>query len=126
VNQDNISQRPRIRSFPDLLRKEVLAALFSLAVVCILATLIDAPTGGPADPSGLPAENVKAPWIFVGIQQMLRYVSPVVAGVILPLAAVLIIAFLPFVPAGTKRLTAAIFIGLALIALVLTVWGYLA
>jgi quinol-cytochrome oxidoreductase complex cytochrome b subunit len=91
---------------------------------------MDAPTGGPADPSGLPAENVKAPWIFVGIQQTLRYLPAVVAGVMLPLAALLIIALLPFVsfPSASKRgnsgIGAAIFFGLAIITLVFTVWGY--
>lgn len=130
MNQDSTSQAPRIGSFPDLLRKEALAALLSLAALCILAALIDAPTGGPADPSGLSAENVKAPWIFVGIQQMLRYLPAVVAGVMLPLAALLIIGILPFVilrsasKRGNSRIGAAIFFGLTIVMLVLTVWGY--
>jgi hypothetical protein len=124
VNQDHTSQAPRMRSFPDLLRNEVLAALASLAVLCILAALVDAPTGAPADPSGLPAENVKAPWIFVGIQQMLRYLPTVVAGVIFPLIALLITVLIPFVSEAASRLYSAIFFGLAVAALVLTAWGY--
>ncbi|MBI4962622.1 MAG: hypothetical protein HY913_05035 [Desulfomonile tiedjei] len=124
MNQDHTSQTPRIRSFPDLLRKEVLAALAGLAILCVVAAAIDAPTGGPADPSGLPAENVKAPWIFVGIQQMLRHLPAIVAGVLIPLIALLIIAFIPFVSDSATRLRAAIFFGSSIAALVLTVWGY--
>jgi quinol-cytochrome oxidoreductase complex cytochrome b subunit len=124
VTQDNSSESRRISSFPDLLRKEVLAALLSLTALCFLAILIDAPTGGPADPSGLPAEHVKAPWIFIGIQQILRHLPVVVAGVMLPLAAVLIIALLPFVAADRTKLNSGIFFGLVIIMLVLTIWGY--
>ena len=32
--------------------------------------------GGMANPSGVPVENVKAPWIFVGIQEMLLAPEP--------------------------------------------------
>lgn len=125
MTQNNSSQSPRIGSHPDLLRKEFVAALVSLAALCILAALVDAPIGGPADPTGLPAEHVKAPWIFVGIQQLLRYLPAIVAGVIFPVAALLIIALVPFSPSARRRLYAAVFMFLTVTALVLTIWGYL-
>jgi quinol-cytochrome oxidoreductase complex cytochrome b subunit len=77
------------------------------------------------DPSGLPAESVKAPWIFVGIQQMLRYLPAVVAGVALPLAAALIVAVLPFASARRTALNTTVFLVLVVFTLLLTVWGYL-
>ncbi len=125
MTQDNLTQPPRIKSFPDLFRKEALAATCSLVGLCILAVLIDASTGGPVDPSGLPAESVKAPWIFVGIQQMLRYLPAVVAGVALPLAAALIVAVLPFASARRTALNTTVFLVLVVFTLLLTVWGYL-
>ena len=125
MTQNSTSQSPRIGSYPDLLRKEFVATLVSLAALCILAALIDAPVGGPADPAGLPAEHVKAPWIFVGIQQMLRYFPAIVAGVIFPVAALLIIALVPFSSSARRRLCAAVFMFLTVTALVLTIWGYL-
>jgi hypothetical protein len=125
VTQNKTSQPPRIGSYPELLRKEFIAALVSLAALFILAALIDAPVGGPADPSGLPAEHVKAPWIFVGIQQMLRHFPAIIAGVILPTAALLIMALAPFSSPAGRRLYVAIFMFLTVTALSLTIWGFL-
>jgi quinol-cytochrome oxidoreductase complex cytochrome b subunit len=125
VTQNKTSQPPRIGSYPDLLRKEFIAALVSLAALFILAALIDAPVGGSADPAGLPAEHVKAPWIFVGIQQMLRYFPAIIAGVVFPAAALLIIAFAPFSSSARRRLYVSIFMFLTVTALILTIWGYL-
>lgn len=102
----------------------MVAALVGLVALCILAAFIDAPIGGPADPAGLPAEHVKAPWIFVGIQQLLRYLPAIVAGVVFPLAALLIITLVPFSSSARRRLSAAVFIFLTIATLVLTIWGY--
>ena len=65
----------KTRSAPDLVRKEGLAVLISFAALCLLAGLIDAPLDGPADTGGIPSDDVKAPWIFVGIQFMLRHIN---------------------------------------------------
>jgi quinol-cytochrome oxidoreductase complex cytochrome b subunit len=114
-----------MRTVPDLVRKEILAALAGLCTVFLLSVVLNAPLAGPADPAGIPPEHVKAPWIFVGIQQMLRYLPPFVAGVLLPLCALIVVAFLPFVPVG--RLPArTVFFGIVVVCLILTVWGYVA
>ena len=93
-----------------------------------MSAFFNAPLQGPADPSGIPAEDVKAPWIFVGIQQALRYLPALIAGILLPLAAVAALAVTPFLPRETpfqrKALWTLVF-GTALVSLSLTVWGYL-
>jgi hypothetical protein len=119
--QDNME---KVRSFPDLLQKEALAAGLALALVCVIAALWDAPIQAPADPSGIPADNVKAPWIFVGIQQALRHLPALIAGIVLPVTAVLILAFVPFFPEGRRRLGQGLFVVITLAAVALTVWGY--
>ncbi|MGO9572035.1 MAG: hypothetical protein ACLP5H_31320 [Desulfomonilaceae bacterium] len=110
---------------PDLLCKEGLAALIALAAVGLLSALLDAPIEGPADPSGLAAEHVKAPWIFVGIQQMLRYLPPILAGIAVPLGVLLALALVPYAD-GKRTLTRVVFIGIASAVILLTVWGYFA
>jgi len=115
----------RIKAFPDLVRKEAQAAVFALVGVCLLSAILEAPLAGPADPSGAPEQIVKAPWIFVGIQQMLRYLPPVLAGIALPFAALLIATVVPYLPAGRKTV-AAVFFSVIAIGAVLTLWGYLA
>jgi len=121
------SSLPTITSAPDLVRKEVLAALGTLAAVCLVSAWFDAPIEGPADPHGIPAEHVKAPWIFVGIQQMLRWWPPWSAGVLVPGAALFVLALIPFVPqrGSARSLIAAIFFALVFVACALTLWGYL-
>jgi menaquinol-cytochrome c reductase cytochrome b/c subunit len=125
MNQKTPGQPRRIRSVPDLLRKEGLAAMIALAAVGLLSALVDAPLEGPADPSGLAAEHVKAPWIFVGIQQMLRYFPPILAGIVIPLGVLLALALVPYAY-GKRTLTRVVFFGIAATVILLTVWGYVA
>lgn len=115
---------PRIKSVPNLVRKEALVALIAVAVVCLLSALVEAPLQGPADAEGLASFDVKAPWIFVGIQQILKFLPPLLAGVLLPVAAMLVLAAIPFLPVRAT-LRWVIFIGVALAAVALTIWGYL-
>jgi quinol-cytochrome oxidoreductase complex cytochrome b subunit len=116
----------RIKTFPDLVRREVFAAVVAITAVFLLSAVLDAPIGGPADPSGIPAENVKAPWIFVGIQQMLRYLPTMVAGVLVPGAALLGLIAMPFISEKPNLSMRLIFSAIILISLAVTVWGYLA
>ncbi|MFH0826116.1 MAG: hypothetical protein V2B18_25475 [Pseudomonadota bacterium] len=96
-----MNQAPRIKSFPDLVRMEVVAAALSLLAACMLSVLWDAPVQGPADPEAVPAVNVKAPWIFVGIQELLRYMPPFIAGIAIPASVVIFLSALPYI--GTIR-----------------------
>jgi len=108
---------------PDLLRNEAAAALAILAAVCVISALFDAPIEGPVQQGGIPAEHVKAPWIFVGIQQMLRYLPAFIAGILLPLLALSAVSAVPWLKLGHRR-TVLLFSLLASICLIMTVWGY--
>ena len=79
------------------MRNEAIAVVSAITAVLLISAVSDAPIGGPADSSGIPVENVKAPWIFLGIQQMLRYFPAVIGGVIIPLAGLLMLTSIPFV-----------------------------
>lgn len=117
----------KTRSAPDLVRKEGLAVIASFAAVCLLAGLVDAPLDGPADTGGIPSDDVKAPWIFVGIQFMLRHISALIAGIIIPLVLLLTLALIPFLPRKTSYQRSALtvlFLGACAIAVALTIWGY--
>ncbi len=116
----------RIGSVPDLVGKEGLAMLFCSVAIGLVAALYDAPTDGPADTQGIPPEYVKAPWIFVGIQVMLRDLPPGIGGIALPLAALLLVALAPWFPhAGQAGRIArsVVFWGLCMGAWALTAWG---
>jgi len=126
VQPENKDRGATIPSVPDLLRKEVLAAVLSLCAIVLLSVALDAPLQAPADPSGMPPEHVKAPWIFVGIQQMLRYLPALIAGVLLPLAAVAITAVLPNATTRKPRVPILLFFTVWLFLGLVTLWGYFA
>jgi quinol-cytochrome oxidoreductase complex cytochrome b subunit len=66
---------------PDLLLREAVAALCTIAGVFTLSLLVDAPLGPPANP-GLSPNPTKAPWYFAGVQEMLVHFHPTVALVL--------------------------------------------
>jgi len=84
----------RLHTWPYLVRVELIATLIVLLVVTIWAIGIDAPLEQLADPTRTPNPS-KAPWYFLGLQEMLVYFDPWIAGVMLPL---LIIGGLSAIP----------------------------
>lgn len=117
----------RIRSNPDLVAKETVAASLFIAITIIICALWDAPIEAPANPEGIPADNVKAPWIFVGIQFMLVRMDPLISGIIIPFLALVVIAAAPLFPDNTpaRRLGSWLtFHAIIAVSLLLTFAGY--
>ena len=73
----------KIHTWPHLVRVEFLVTIFVLVVLVIWALLLDAPLEEPANPTRTPNPS-KAPWYFLGLQEMLVYFDPWHAGVVLP------------------------------------------
>ena len=73
----------KIHTWPHLTRNEFLCALFVVVVLTLWASLIDAPLESPANPTRTPNPS-KAPWYFLGLQEMLVYFDPWNAGVVMP------------------------------------------
>ncbi|HUW14658.1 MAG TPA: cytochrome b N-terminal domain-containing protein [Anaerolineae bacterium] len=78
-----------------LVRTELTAALLCLAGLIALSILVDAPLGPPADPTAL-ISVPQAPWFFRWVQELLRVASPLLAGVLTPLAVLLLLSILPY------------------------------
>ena len=88
-------------SFPDLVFKELLAVLVATLVLIVWSVKVDAPLKAIADPNW--TENpAKAPWYFVGLQDLLVYFDPWIAGVGAPLLIILGLAFLPYLDPNPK------------------------
>jgi hypothetical protein len=82
--------------WPDLVFKELLAAIGIIVVLIIWALLADAPLRAQADPSW--TENpAKAPWYFLGLQELLVYFDPWLAGVVIPTLIVLGLMAIPYI-----------------------------
>ena len=101
---DGASPRgPLVPTSPDLTRREAAAALVTCAAVLLVAAMADAPLLAPANP-GLSPNPAKAPWYFMGIQELLVHVHPAFGAVALPLLGLAALAALPAL-AGDARPT---------------------
>ena len=74
----------RVQVIPDLLLKEFVTSLVLIAVILFLAIMFDAPLGDRANP-GLSPNPTKAPWYFMGFQEILLHVHPFFAVCVIPL-----------------------------------------
>jgi hypothetical protein len=85
----------QVYTWPDLLYVELIGMMLCTAVLLIWAILFRAPLEQPADPTLAP-NPAKAPWYFVGFQELLVYFDPWIAGVLLPTAIILGLAAIPY------------------------------
>ena len=91
-----------VMSFPHLVVRELIALVgFSLFIV-VISILFDAPLEELANPLKTP-NPAKAPWYFLGLQELLHYYPPLVSGVILPGLAVLGLAVIPYFRINVRR-----------------------
>lgn len=84
---------------PHLTRREGAAALVLLAAVLLSAALADAPLEAQANP-GMSPNPAKAPWYFMGLQELLIHFHPFVAVFVLPLLAAAALVLLPYLRYG--------------------------
>ena len=85
----------QMQTFPEVLfRAAVAIQVLAIALVWI-SLVFNAPLEGLADPSHTP-NPAKAPWYFLGLQEMLHYFPPVVAGVLVPGLVVMALIVIPY------------------------------
>jgi hypothetical protein len=85
-----------LQVWPFLLRVEFLAALIVTLVLMIWSITLNAPLEEPANPNHTMNPS-KAPWYFVGLQEMLVYFDPWFAGVVLPTLIIVGLMVFPYV-----------------------------
>ncbi len=83
-----------VSSWPNLLVAEVAVFMLTLAIVCVYAFALDAPLKEIANPS-VPENPAKAPWYFLGIQELVSY-SAFMGGVGIPTLALIGLIFIPY------------------------------
>ncbi len=84
-----------VLALPHLLFRELAMALALIAFVIALALIFDAPLGDPANP-GMSPNPAKAPWYFLGFQELLLHFDPLFAVVVIPLLALIGLLLLPY------------------------------
>jgi len=91
----------RVHVWPFLVRNEFLCTLICLVLVTIWSIVINAPLEEPANPANTPNPS-KAPWYFLGLQEMLVYFDPWMAGVVLPSLIIVGLMVIPFIDINSK------------------------
>jgi len=85
----------KVLFLPHLLMREVAVACVLIATIMVVSVFFNAPLGAEANP-GMSPNPAKAPWYFLGFQELLFHFHPVIAVVLIPLAAALFFALLPY------------------------------
>ncbi|MEN8039946.1 MAG: cytochrome b N-terminal domain-containing protein [Actinomycetota bacterium] len=93
---EEMDERPtRVTTIPHLVRRETVWALAWIAIVVTFSVFVPAPLEGIADPAVSP-NPAKAPWYFMGIQELLVHFHPFVAAIVIPGLALAGFFSLPF------------------------------
>lgn len=91
----------KVFTWPTLVAKEFLAAIFVTVGLLFYSYLVDAPLRELSNPGQ--AENpAKAPWYFLGLQEALVYFDPWYAGVVLPSIIIIGLILIPYLDNNPK------------------------
>jgi menaquinol-cytochrome c reductase cytochrome b/c subunit len=121
-------QGDRVNVWPHLLIEEFVA-MFVLSVgLIVFSTFLNAPLRELANPNLTPNPS-KAPWYFLGLQELLRYFHPLVAGISIPTFILVGLAAVPFVDRnpstrpGDRKIAITLFTILFMFGATLTIIG---
>ncbi len=95
--------REKVLVFPDLVYIEFISLIVVAAILAVWATGLPAPLEDPANPTVSPNPS-KAPWYFLGLQEMLVYFDPWIAGVMFPTAILIGFMAIPYLDKNRKGL----------------------
>jgi menaquinol-cytochrome c reductase cytochrome b/c subunit len=91
-----------VMTWPHLLTIEFMAAALMSVFLLTMGLIVNAPLEELANGNVTPAV-AKAPWYFLGLQELLAYFHPTVAGVLVPTVVLVGAALIPFVDRGNLR-----------------------
>ena len=86
----------KVSVWPHLLAMEFVALLVVTALLVVFSVFQDAPLLELANPNDQPNPS-KAPWYFLGLQELLSYFDPQVAGVLIPGLGLAALAAIPYI-----------------------------
>ena len=91
----------KVLVWPDLVYTEMICLVLASALLVLWSIVLRAPLEAPANPAGPPNPS-KAPWYFLGLQEMLVYFDPWMAGVILPTMILTGLIAMPYIDTNPK------------------------
>lgn len=91
----------RVWVWPDLVYTELISLILCSVVLIVWSIVLEAPLEQPASQSATPNPS-KAPWYFLGLQEMLVYFDPWLAGVVLPSLIIVGLIAIPYIDKNEK------------------------
>jgi Cytochrome b(C-terminal)/b6/petD len=95
------AESDRVWVWPDLVYTELISLILCSVVLIVWSIFLKAPLEQPANPANTPNPS-KAPWYFLGLQEMLVYFDPWLAGVVLPGLIIVGLICIPYVDKNPK------------------------
>jgi len=90
------AESDRVWVWPDLVYTELISLIACSVVLIVWSIFLKAPLEQPANPANTPNPS-KAPWYFLGLQEMLVYFDPWLAGVVLPSLIIVGLICIPYI-----------------------------
>jgi hypothetical protein len=91
----------RVWVWPDLVYTELISLIVCSVILILWSIFLKAPLEQPANPANTPNPS-KAPWYFLGLQEMLVYFDPWLAGVVLPSLIIVGLICIPYIDKNPK------------------------
>jgi hypothetical protein len=88
-----------VHTWPYLMRMEFLVALIITILLMVWSLTLNAPLEEPSNPN-VTMNPAKAPWYFLGLQEMLVYFDPWIAGVVMPTLIIVGLMVVPYIDAN--------------------------
>jgi hypothetical protein len=86
---------PKVMAYPHLLVREAIVFEVLIIAMVLVSLFWDAPLEQLANPLLTP-NPAKAPWYFLGLQELLHYFPPFVAGILIPTLVVMALIVIPY------------------------------
>ncbi len=85
-----------VHTWPYLMRMEFLVAIIVTILLMVWSLTLNAPLEEPSNPN-VTMNPAKAPWYFLGLQEMLVYFDPWIAGVVMPTLIIIGLMVIPYI-----------------------------
>src|SRR6185295_17136828 len=90
-----------VHTWPYLMRIEFVAAILVTVLLMVWSLTLNAPLEEPSNPN-VTMNPAKAPWYFLGLQEMLVYFDPWMAGVVFPTIIIIGLMAIPYIDSNPK------------------------
>ena len=124
IQQTRAEAQDKVHVWPHLLVLEFASILSLMAFITIFSALVKAPLLGLADVNPTPNPS-KAPWYFLGLQELLTMFNPMVAGVMIPGIALGLLAITPYIDKNPSHKPTDRKFAITMMTMFLMIWAVL-